>query len=626
MNKILLGFVCMFLVLPSFADDGSGMMMGMVQAPDLFGGKSSEKTEIEKGCGINAIRMSGFQDRDDNEFLYENKAVYDKVPDTKNGTYKDLPGRVWECDNEYCPNRTVIQAPAGHYFKGIRQPSANWYKCRSDEWHPFACGETYISFDGTQAAADNEFLYQNKSAFETAKRASVAGQDGADIPGGKVWECDNRHCMGRALIKMPANHYFKGKLVDHAVEYRCYTGVEDRWEPVGTVEKGSTCGETYISFDGQGADDNEFLYSNGTAYQAAKQAKQMGHDGKNELGGTVYECDNGHCKNGVKIDMGPNHWFEGKEIKEKRSYLCKANFAGDDRWVLLTSMNDNGSGQETPVDKNCRDNRATDTGKACCDIPANAARYDAASDKCICSGNFDFVIENGRGVCKARAGGGDGGVGPAACPDGSSNAFITQESCLGRGAFECTRYAKSGGGCECGRCIENNTEPEKPYECDPAFLVQVDFWAQECKDETKYAKILALISRIKEYCSDDQRTEEGFLSLRRELEALNPEKCAMETYNMISHATTTIRGAVNTLSGLVADLEVSKWKNKDGKFNTARLASDSIAGVVLGTAGGLITSHVVKKHQVEDGFEDMQCIIGGQTVAGWGDEFTVGVQ
>ena len=70
--------------------------------------------------------------------------------------------------------------------------------------------------------------------------------------------------------------------------------------------------------------------------------------------------------------------------------------------------------------------------------------------------------------------------------------------------------------------------------------------------------------------------------------------------------------------------ERSVWKTADGKFNTARLLSDSIAGVVLGTAGGLITANVVKKNQIEEGFEDLRCTIGGQAVADWGDEFSVG--
>ena len=72
--------------------------------------------------------------------------------------------------------------------------------------------------------------------------------------------------------------------------------------------------------------------------------------------------------------------------------------------------------------------------------------------------------------------------------------------------------------------------------------------------------------------------------------------------------------------------DVSAWKDAEGNFNTARLASDSIAGVVLGTTGALVTSTVVKKNQVENGFEDIQCTIGGQTVAQWGDEFSVGSQ
>lgn len=73
-------------------------------------------------------------------------------------------------------------------------------------------------------------------------------------------------------------------------------------------------------------------------------------------------------------------------------------------------------------------------------------------------------------------------------------------------------------------------------------------------------------------------------------------------------------------------LSVSVWKNAEGKFNYARLASDSIAGVVLGTAGGLITSSVVKKNQIKNGFEDIMCTVGGQNVANWGDEFRVGIK
>lgn len=69
----------------------------------------------------------------------------------------------------------------------------------------------------------------------------------------------------------------------------------------------------------------------------------------------------------------------------------------------------------------------------------------------------------------------------------------------------------------------------------------------------------------------------------------------------------------------------SVWKNQDGKFNTARLASDSVAGVVLGTVGGVVTSTVMKKKQAQQGFEKLKCTIGGQDVASYGDEFFIGL-
>ena len=74
----------------------------------------------------------------------------------------------------------------------------------------------------------------------------------------------------------------------------------------------------------------------------------------------------------------------------------------------------------------------------------------------------------------------------------------------------------------------------------------------------------------------------------------------------------------------VEGFEKNVWRDENGEFNTARLASDSIAGIVLGTVGGIVTANLVKKAQVKQGFEDIGCYIGGQSVAGYGDEFNVG--
>ena len=90
--------------------------------------------------------------------------------------------------------------------------------------------------------------------------------------------------------------------------------------------------------------------------------------------------------------------------------------------------------------------------------------------------------------------------------------------------------------------------------------------------------------------------------------------------------TTAVQESVSALDKIFAGVKANKWRDDEGNFNTARLASDMTAGVVLGTAGALITSSVVKKNQVESGFEDIKCTISGQNVAEFGDDFTVGVK
>lgn len=65
----------------------------------------------------------------------------------------------------------------------------------------------------------------------------------------------------------------------------------------------------------------------------------------------------------------------------------------------------------------------------------------------------------------------------------------------------------------------------------------------------------------------------------------------------------------NNLSEIRVDVTV--WKNAEGKFNAARFASDATAGVVLGTVGGLVSNKLVKKNQIKKGFESINCSVGG---------------
>ena len=139
-------------------------------------------------------------------------------------------------------------------------------------------------------------------------------------------------------------------------------------------------------------------------------------------------------------------------------------------------------------------------------------------------------------------------------------------------------------------------------------------------------EVVALIVEYTQYLSAGQKMEveamirlyvdPKFQKIDRDMEKMRQQQVARDKIN----------SAMSVLNSFAASAKVSVWKNKEGNFNTARLASDSVAGVVLGTAGGLISNHLIKKNQIKKGMEDIQCTVGGQVVAGYGDEFMVGMQ
>ncbi|MBD5400325.1 hypothetical protein HDR61_01080 [bacterium] len=145
---------------------------------------------------------------------------------------------------------------------------------------------------------------------------------------------------------------------------------------------------------------------------------------------------------------------------------------------------------------------------------------------------------------------------------------------------------------------------------------------QACKDTTAEEQLCAKIS--------DAHMVDGVCKCKDSDQELDREKLMCKQSNSAAQdeSKKKIKAAKEKIDGYKSELRktASVWKDKNGNFNTARLASDSIAGVVLGTAGGLITSNIIKKNQIKGGFEDIKCSIGGQVVASYGDEFQVGVQ
>ncbi|MDR1361161.1 MAG: hypothetical protein LBJ18_02525 [Rickettsiales bacterium] len=162
------------------------------------------------------------------------------------------------------------------------------------------------------------------------------------------------------------------------------------------------------------------------------------------------------------------------------------------------------------------------------------------------------------------------------------------------------------------------------FNCDQKTL---DWLNQVKLDYSSEAEIVAKADAILTYCLTDSSRNQS--SLNVQVAELNALIDALKIKNQKEKAKKDSLVKIEEMSKSITTgngLDKSHWKNADGGFNTSRLVSDSVAGVVLGTAGGLITSNIIKKNQIKGGFEDISCTIAGQNVADFGDEFQVGIR
>ena len=142
---------------------------------------------------------------------------------------------------------------------------------------------------------------------------------------------------------------------------------------------------------------------------------------------------------------------------------------------------------------------------------------------------------------------------------------------------------------------------------------------------------------LKASCTDNKQEAECFYAKLKEGKKVDwdyeNEKCigeGMENASGVSDevvSTEDFKAAKSTVDKFFenAESKASGLKDATGKVNVKRIASDVTAGVVLGTVGGVVSGVVIKKKQIEKGFEVLHCAVGGQSVANWGDTFTVGL-
>lgn len=513
---------------------------------------------------------------------------------------------------------------------------------------------TTLSYEGNQDPDDNEFLYASSSQF-TAAKSGYENTGHKNSGSGKGYECDDFNsggCGCDAVVNMPAGHVFKGQTINRKRSYQCVCSSGDYWKVVdngtcnapnfGEIEVGKWFEQELTQEECSGYDLTDV---NGVKFRLLCRE------------GPKLICKAIACKPGYTLNKGAGTctpsasstttcpekykdayvpcWQSQKDMGAKTCYRkCHSDKNNATTMIVecnsgYTLSNENtgwkthdgkrlysaciklGSPSPNPTPSvSCRDSRTTPNGKACCDTGA-LGTYNQSNDTCTCKNDLEFVIENATGYCRAKSGA------PAfTCP-----------------AAQLAWVANLKISCGTNTEIQSKIEMIETYcrgtgVSETAFneyIAQLmDLSAKLCggaSDEQKMCDKISDAHMIGDTCTCDDKNKE----LNRTTQRCEESAAAIaEREQAASKARiTSITGKLNSLK---EGLKSSVWKNKEGNFNTSRLVSDSVAGVVLGTAGGLITSNVIKKNQIKGGFEDINCTVRGQVVAGYGDDFQVGIQ
>ena len=457
------------------------------------------------------------------------------------------------------------------------------------------CVVTTCPNDASEIGENKEFIYANSGG------------------GGQCYSCDSNdynnsddECAYDAIVgqKNPVGRYVS--------LYRCtdVRGAEDEWHNFNPtllcdnspVNRATSNTETYYLTEGS----------------TKSEPVEVGDHNMVKAGNSAcvyYVCKSGFIPNADKSDCiadtresvcvnsggtyagGVCSCDAGKKLKQNAGKTACECVSADYEFIAASKQC-----EETAASRQRRQQRQQQQQTAIKRTNCEDSGGTWAGGACSCAASKNLRLESGKCVCIDANYQWDAG---------SKTGKITGVAALKRACEAATGTYWTGKECKCtqanfwfdgAKCIENP-------DIVACRSVRGAVWNQ-------------LESKCK--CADAKKVISGDQCV--ETEDARREREAAEQAATIVAIKSRIKTASKTLDEIRAGFDVSVWKDEEGKFNTSRLVSDSVAGVVLGTAGGLITSNVVKKNQVENGFEDIQCTVGGQVVANWGDEFRVGIQ
>ena len=465
-----------------------------------------------------------------------------------------------------------------------------------------ACGTKHVSYQGSQDPDDDEYVYQFWGTYQNAKSFYDKKDYDFDITtSGMVWECDQEQgCRDGTWLLMNNNSTHKGVHKANPSLYRCDT-TPDKWvvhtlydcyEQWGNKTKATQYWKKVAAPKGTGAATRypgaEFYEYNLTHYKLCVLRGDAVACARDKYG--IWNGKSCQCANTDNVIRSWNtktkkcDVISGSEpVKTTTPAPAKKTTTSTPAPAKKTSgggagggNRSGGGGSSSNTDsQNCVNSGGTWKNRKCsCNSDAHLTHI---SDKKTCECTTGY-IRNAKNAC---------------VPTDETN-------CKGLGESVAKWENKQ---CVCVDTRQIYSPDNKKCITNP--------------EVTKCDKVA------------DAKWTDGKCECIKQGYELKDGKCVKGAALVSSEqkeSRTKITSVYNKLNAMSDDFKVSVWKNADGNFNTARLASDSIAAVVLGTTGALVTSNIVKKNQVSGGFEDVQCTIGGQVVATWGDDFSVGIQ
>ncbi len=469
------------------------------------------------------------------------------------------------------------------------------------------------------------------------------------------FQCDASYCYSGATITINGRASIRQGygVSDTGGVYECNVGNDDAWQRIADI---TTCTNSPLQANATGAVKVLTTQSQAATETAANQFRQY----VVARGCFAYVCpqgkiaENGNCVTDMReteCTTGQGSWTNG---------ACVCGSAKIWDRVQKKCV-------ENSVEATCRLSGGNWNGTECTCTETGLRQKEPYRDVCECTAGPNYTWQNGqcrngqgrtqteqanaeswdrqaqsanRSTCEASG----GTYSRRKCSCTAENTQVVSGKCECNSGYKWKNESSKREGCEptdstlvsqaCNAAATKGQAQWHPYPspgqciCNESGYV-LDVNAGECKPTVERAACDVLTQQNKARWNTAQKacvcSQTGY-EFDGNSCVETAEGAAARKANELATAKAKIENVHSKLKKTQDGFKVSAWKNEDGNFNTARLASDSIAGVVVGTAGGLLTSKIVKKNQVEDGFEDIQCTIGGQTVAGWGDEFSVGNQ